>query len=318
MKNPHWLIDFSYNVYSQAGEDGIIIKILEILPENDRWCVEFGAADGTFYSNTRNLIINEGYSAILIEADKGLFKKLQKNYLGNPNVITINQFVGWSDKDNLDQILSSTPIPEDFDLLSIDIDGNDYHVWKAIRKYKPKIVVIEFNPTIPPGIRFVQQPNPSTNQGASLSSLVDLGKEKGYELVAVTGSNAFFVKSEYFSLFQIEDNRPEILWTNYPDTTTYLFVGYDGTIFLHGCKKLPWHEVELKESSFQVLPKFLRKYPGKYGILEKIAFSIYLLLTNPRSLISNPPYFLYPLSNPRDFLRKAIQRLIQYLKPNQK
>jgi phospholipid N-methyltransferase len=125
MKKPTWLMDFSQNAYSQAGEDGIIIKILEILPENDRWCVEFGAADGIFYSNTRNLIINEGYSAILIEADKGLFKKLQKNYLGNPNVITINQFVGWSDKDNLDQILSSTPIPEDFDLLSIDIDGRE-------------------------------------------------------------------------------------------------------------------------------------------------------------------------------------------------
>jgi len=179
-----WLLDHQRNVYSQSGEDGIIEKILEILPQNDKWCVEFGAWDGLHGSNTRNLIASNGYSSVLIEADKNKFRDLQRNYSQCDDVITINQFVGFTEEDNLDQILSTTCIPLDFDLLSIDIDGNDYHVWKSILKYRPKVVVIEFNPTIPTHIRFVQSADPSINQGASLLSLVELSKEKGYELVS--------------------------------------------------------------------------------------------------------------------------------------
>lgn len=262
------------------GEDGILEKILKTIPKNDKWCVEFGAWDGKFLSNTRNLIENQDYSAILIEGSKTKFKDLQKNYLKNSKVITINQFVGFNKKNNLDQILIDTPIPVDFDFLSIDIDGNDYHVWKTMSKYKPKIICIEFNPTIPTEIRFVQPPDPSVNQGASLLSLVELGKEKGYKLISVLPVNAFFVKSEYYPLFQIKNNSPELLRTNL-NAITNLFIGYDGKVFLHGSKKLPWHDIELDESKFQPLPFFLRKYPGNYNTIEKILFAMYLLFINP-------------------------------------
>jgi len=276
-----WLLEFKSDVYSQTGEDGIIEKILEILPKNDKWCVEFGAWDGVFFCNVRNLIENNDYSAILIEGNKTKFKDLQRNYSQNPKVITINRFVGFDEEDSLDQILKDTPISVDFDFLSIDIDGNDYHVWKAISKYKPKVICIEFNPTIPTEIKFVQPSDASVNQGSSLLSLVELGREKGYELVSVLHFNAFFVKSEYYPLFQIEDNSPEILRTNL-DAVTYLFIGFDGKVFLHGCKKFPSHGIELKESKIQSLPKFLRKYPGNYSKIEKIAYLVYLLLSNPR------------------------------------
>ena len=111
-----WLLDYQHNVYSQSGEDGIIEKILNVIPQNDKWCVEFGAWDGLFLSNTRYLIESKGYSAVLIEADKNKFHKLQRNYSHRDNVITINKFVGFTKDDNLDLILSSTPIPNDFDL----------------------------------------------------------------------------------------------------------------------------------------------------------------------------------------------------------
>lgn len=265
-KVPTWLLEFKSSTYSQTGEDGIIEKILDVLPENDKWCVEFGAGDGIVLSNTRNLIVNKDYSAVLIEADKTKFKSLRNNYLQNPRVIiTVNRFVGFNEDDNLDEILKDTPIPVNFDFLSIDIDGNDYHVRKAIKKYKPKVICIEFNYTIPTEIRFVQPPDPSVKQGASLLSLVELGKEKGYELVSVLPFNAFFVKSEYYPLFEIEDNRPEILRTNL-DAITYLFISYDGKVI-------------------QPLPKFLRKPLYNYNKVEKMVLAIYLLLSNPRIFI---------------------------------
>src|SRR3569832_196899 len=131
MKASTWLLDYKRNVYSQYGEDGIIEKIVNILPEDERWCVEFGAWDGLHLTNTRNLIESLGFSAVLIEADKSRFSALQKNYAYNTNIISLNRFVGFDDDDNLDEILKKTPVPKDFTLLSIDIDGIDYHVWQA-------------------------------------------------------------------------------------------------------------------------------------------------------------------------------------------
>lgn len=269
-----WLLDYAQDIYSQSGEDGILEKILETLPSTDKWCVEFGAWDGLFLTNTRNLIETKGYSSVLIEADKSKFQELKRNYYQSKNVITLNQFVGFTATDSLDHILASTPIPEDFDLLSIDIDGNDFHVWKAITKYKPKVVVIEFNPTIPTHIHFVQPADPSISQGTSLLSLVDLGKEKGYELVSVLQYNAFFVCREYYKEFEIESNDPEILRTNL-EAITYLFSGFDGKIFLHGSCKMHWHNMDLEEKKIQHLPAYLRKYPGNYTKLQKRIFTFY-------------------------------------------
>ncbi len=273
-KEPSWLLDFRKNIYSQTGEDGVIEKILQILPENDRWCVEFGAWDGLLFSNTRNLIENAGYSAILIEGSKTKYAELQKNYHSRTNVITFNTFVGFTEDDRLDTILAKTSIPFNFDFLSIDVDGNDYHIWKAMSKYHPKMICIEFNPTIPTDVRFVQRADISVNQGSGLLPLVELGKEKGYELVAVLPFNAFFVDSKYYPLFGIDDNKPETLRKDL-SRITYLFSGYDGTIFLDGCKQLPWHDIPIRESRIQQLPKVLRKYTENYSFVEKIAWRLF-------------------------------------------
>jgi len=279
-KKATWLLEFRSNAYSQTGEDGIIQRILGILPRNDKWCVELGAWDGRLHSNTRSLIESQDYSAVLIEGDKAKFSKLSENYSHNKKVIAVNAFIGFEKGNSLDQILSMTPISKDFDFLSIDIDGNDYHVWEAMWEYRPKAVCIEFNPTIPTEVRFVQQPQPSVNQGASLLSLVDLGKKKGYELVSVLPFNAFFVACEYYPMFGIENNAPEVLRAD-QSHITYLFSGYDGRVFLHGNRTLPWHRIELKESRMQCLPRMLRKYPCNYSVIEKLFFFVYFFLSEP-------------------------------------
>lgn len=266
-KSPIWLQEYSSNVHSQSGEDGIIAKIMELLPERDNWCVEFGAWDGVHLSNTRNLIDNQGYSAVLIEADKKRFENLKQRCSQSPGILVFNRFVGFQSQDNLDSILRETPITKDFDLLSIDIDGNDYHVWAAMKDYSPKVVCVEYNPTIPTEVHFVQSAEPGIHQGCGLSDLVDLGKQKNYELVAVTPLNAIFVKSEYYEVFGIKDNRPEVLRTDL-SAVTYIFSGYDGAVFIRGNRKLLWHDIKFSEERVQQLPRWLRCYPPDYGHIQ--------------------------------------------------
>lgn len=273
-KKPAWLLDYRADTFSQAGEDGVIGKVLEIIPENDFWCVEFGAWDGVHFSNTRHLIVDKDYRAVLIEGDQKKFTELQENYSQYLNVISINKFVGFKQSDGLDKILADTPIPKTFDFLSIDIDGNDYYVWKETEKYKPKVVCIEFNPTIPTEVDFVQTADQNINQGTSLLAITELGKTKGYELVSVLPFNAIFVRKKYFTSFKISNNRTYVLRKN-TELITYIFTGYDGTTFLRGHRRNVWHDIELSEAKVQTLPKFLRKYFYNYNWLEKFLFNFF-------------------------------------------
>jgi hypothetical protein len=283
-RQPAWLWDHARNVHSQFGEDGVIEKILQTLPANDNWCVELGAWDGVYLSNTRNLIENAGYSAVLIEGDETRFAALKKRDAGNERVTPVHAFVGFTGNDGLDAILSRLPIPADFDFLSIDVDGNDYYIWKAMSAYRPKTVCIEFNPTIAIGVRFVQRADRSVNHGNSLSSLVELAEEKGYRLVSVLPVNAFFVDAQYFSRFEIDDNSPETLRKD-SRHVTHLFSGYDGTVFLQGNQQLPWHGLPIREAAVQVLPKLLRRHPDNYSSIGKVALGVFRMLSWPRRLI---------------------------------
>lgn len=292
-KSNTWLLDI---YLSKQSYEAVIVEILNMLPRRDRWCVEFGAWDGCVASNSRELILHHGYSAILIEGDKDRFRDLQRNYSDRSEVVTLNQFVGFSTEDGLDVILAKTPVPLDFDFLSIDIDGNDYHVWNVVTKYHPKVVCVEFNPTIPAEVSFVQPMDPAVNQGCGLSVLVELGRRKGYELVSVIDVNAFFVSRDYFPIFGIADNRIEALWVT-RDDITFIFSGYDGRIFLRGNQTLPWHKIPLVESKMQVLPAFLRKCP--YTRKRRI---IYTCLTDPFSLV---PKVLGRIANLNPFRKKS-------------
>jgi hypothetical protein len=187
----------------------------------------------------------------------------------------VNASVGFSETDSLDALLPPE-VPKDSDLLSIDIDGNDYHVWAAIKSFRPKLVVIEFNPTIATAIRFVQEKQKGINQGSSAASLLDLGRAKGYELIAITRCNLLFVDSAYYPLFHISDNSLEVMRADESDVP-FIFVGYDGRVFLSehggfGSISLLWHGVKLQESAVQALPRRLRAYPGCYTPTQHALF----------------------------------------------
>ena len=251
---------YARDVTSQFGEDGIINEILNRIGRRNRWCVEFGAWDGKYLSNTWTLINNEHWSGVLIEGAQDRCTALHASYQSRPNEVFVRQgYVGWESGNDLDGFLGGTPIAQDFDVLSIDIDGNDWHVWHALKNYRPRLVVVEFNPSASNELYFVQDANGALNQGASLRAMVDLGKSKGYELVATTYTNAFFVLAEDFDKLGIADNSIDAM--HEPHIEIQICQGYDGTIFAAGHLLLNWHGIPIAQEDLQVLPAALRKYP---------------------------------------------------------
>src|SRR6202000_665241 len=123
------------------------------------------------------------------------------NFIGDGRLKIQHAFIT---AENIESLFDIANPPKERDLLSIDIDYNDYYVWEAITKYKPRVVVIEYNSIFRPDTHFVVQYNPNrvwdktSHFGASLLALEQLGAEKGYCLVGCvfTGSNAFFVRKD--------------------------------------------------------------------------------------------------------------------------
>ena len=194
---------YKKNFYSQNGEDGIIFEILKRLKlkSKNNWCCEFGAWDGIHGSNTFNLVKNYNFNAVYIEGDKKKYLDLLNTGKKFKKIIPFNKFVTYKKNSpkSLDKILQKTNIIKNFDVLSIDIDSFDLAVWKSLKKYRPKIVIIEINSGIPPGVR---QMHGNGKIGNSFTSTVELAKKKNYQLVCHTG-NCVFIDKKYSKKIRI-------------------------------------------------------------------------------------------------------------------
>ena len=194
---------YKKNIFSQNGEDGIIFEILKRLKLNkkNRWCCEFGAWDGVHGSNTFNLVKKLNYKAIYIEGDKTKYKDLIITSKNFKKIIPFNKYVSHKKKslNSLDNILKKTKIKKNFDVLSIDIDSFDLAVWKSLKIYRPKIVIIEINSEIPPGVR---QEHSSFKFGNSFTSTVEFAIKNKYQLVCHIG-NCIFIDKKYSNKLKI-------------------------------------------------------------------------------------------------------------------
>ncbi|RHY35455.1 hypothetical protein DYB32_000089 [Aphanomyces invadans] len=263
-----WLIKHSFNVTSQGGEDGVIEKVFSVIGAHEtttgecpdaRWCVEFGAWDGKHLSNTWKLLYQENWHGVLIEADKTRCDQMANMYANHSRVQVIHAFVTFEGPMSLDEILQRANAPTRVDLISIDIDGADYHIWDSLHAIHPKVVVIEFNPTIPNNVVYIQDKDMSVYHGSSLAALVELGKSKGYELVSTTTFNGVFVQQQYFPLFNMDDNSIDTMHD--VPMPTELFQLYDGTLKITGVKKLIWKQQPIAEKDIQVLSTAQRRFP---------------------------------------------------------
>lgn len=132
------LSDFANNIHSQWGEDGVIENIFLKIGTESKTCIEFGAWDGFHLSNTASLWTN-GWKGILIEGHKQRFKHLVKN-VSPYNCVCINAYVGIGPDNCLEALLKKNGIAESIDFLSIDIDGDGYHIFSSLSTLRPRLV----------------------------------------------------------------------------------------------------------------------------------------------------------------------------------
>lgn len=221
--------EHKYNVFSQTGEDGVIAHIFRVIGFQSCFAVEFGAWDGIHLSNIRNLILEHDVSALFIEGDSDKANDGIRNYEAFPKVKFAKEYVGVNKYRKLDDILHSNDVPENIDILSIDIDGWDYWVWDSLEDFRPRIVIVEFNATIYRDWTVISPSDEETRTGSSARAIVELGVRKGYELLCIVGANLIFCVREEFHKFGNYDNSLEALWPS--SGLGSLFSTYNGDVY---------------------------------------------------------------------------------------
>lgn len=277
---------FKHDIHSQNGEDGILQKLFEVLGVTNGCFCEFGAWDGKHLSNTY-LLYTRGWRGCYIEGDATRFLDLKKN-ITRSDTACVHAFVGTEGENSLDNILTrSLPDGVHVDLLSIDIDSDDLAVWQSLRRYRPSVVVIEYNPTIPIDIHYV---NPrGENKGNSPRSIFEFGRQSGYELVAVTQTNLIFLDAPLnrgrFRTFELD--APEL------SLGYRFFFGMDGSLlraFVNGGPaeqrefyNVPWSRALLP----QPLPRRLRRFdpPGWRKFYPLVTSALSAVVRRPTTAV---------------------------------
>lgn len=201
-KDVKQLNNFESQSFSQYGEDGIVEEIFNRIGTTNKYFVEFGVESGVECNSV--LLLHKGWRGTWIEGNKSHVKRIETRYKKSVETKALTLLNAFITAENIESLFEDAKVEKELDFLSIDIDGNDYYVWEAIKKFSPRVVCIEYNAIFPPGTAFVIPYSPnyiwdgSSNFGSSLLSLTKLAASKNYSLVACTlsGVNAFFVRND--------------------------------------------------------------------------------------------------------------------------
>lgn len=186
--------------YSQYTEDGLLDEIFRRIGTTDQYFVEFGVGDGLENNTAYRLAL--GWQGLWLDANPGNMAAIRAGYASLIAAGRLAAAEARVSAANVEELFIRSGVPEEFDLLSIDIDGNDYRVWRAISAYRPRVVVVEYNSALGPAVRWAMPDGPEHAIdrerffGGSLKEFEELGREKGYALIGcdLSGVNAFFVR----------------------------------------------------------------------------------------------------------------------------
>lgn len=206
------LDEYRSNVHSQNGEDGVLAEVFRRLGVELGFFVEFGAWDGKHLSNAYRLA-ELGWRGLYIEGDEERFAELQRTVAAfDGRVAAQRAWVRAEGDDSLDALLPRMQVPAEPELLSVDIDSDDWNVFRRLTLFRPLVVVLEINSGIPPGI--VQTHRGPEVQGSSFSAAVLLAERKGYSVVCHTG-NVVLVRNDRVPELGLPEDElafPELLF----------------------------------------------------------------------------------------------------------
>jgi hypothetical protein len=200
--------DTGYRVFSQFDEDGVILFLLAVADDGPRRVVDLGAGNGVHASNSANVLLNLGFDGLLVDGDGASMAAAERFYARHPDTTerppaTTQAFLT---RENVDDVVSAGGLRGEIDLLSIDVDGNDYWLWDALECVSPRFVVVEAHPELgrdeyvmPYQADFVWKAAPPDGRyGASLLAFVRLGERLGYRPVGANqyGFNVFFARED--------------------------------------------------------------------------------------------------------------------------
>jgi hypothetical protein len=205
LKNLH---EAEFSVFSQWGDDGIIEFLVQYLKIEQKTFIEFGV-ESYLEANTRFLLVNNNWKGLIMDgSEKNIAYVREDEISWKYDLTAIPVFVT---KENINYLISENGFGGEIGLLHIDIDGNDYWIWKKISCISPIIVIVEYNSifgcekpwSIPYDEKFYRTNYHHSNlfYGASLLSLCDLAAEKGYYFVGCnsSGNNAYFIRKDKIS-----------------------------------------------------------------------------------------------------------------------
>lgn len=228
-KHPKSLIPYGRKIYSQNDEDGIIAEIFSRIGISNKVFVEFGVGNG-LENNTLALLF-DNWSGLWIDSSHKAIHSIKTNMSKTISSGRLKVVEAFITKDNINDLISQHIDSDEIDLLSVDIDGNDYHVLSAITCIHPRVIVIEYNAKFPPPISFCMEYDESHHWkgndcfGASLKFLEQ--NIDGYCLVGcnITGVNAFFVREDLVASKFLEPFTAEM---HYEPPRYYLYPMFSG------------------------------------------------------------------------------------------
>ena len=202
-QDPQRLLASGAQHWSQNYEDGMIAEIFRRVPASTKTFLEIGVGDGS--ENNTTALLADGWRGWWIDGDSGGCASIRQQLRGMRSMasrLTLHE--GFVSPATIGQLLQELGVPKEVDLFSLDIDQDTYHIWAALDDFRPRVVVVEYNGGLPPGLAWIHPYEPGRRWdgtqafGASLKAFEILGRRRGYSLVGcdLLGANAFFVRDD--------------------------------------------------------------------------------------------------------------------------